>query len=297
MSTKPVEAVAPETAAKRWGFTMEELATVPTVYRDDLFAGKTVLVTGGGGDFGRALTFLFARLGANVMICGRNVDKLEATAAGVRRLLGRDVVGIRAMSIRDPEMCEALIAETWDRYGALDLLVNNAGGQFSAPAEEITPKGWRAVHRLALDAAWDLTSMVATRSLIPRRGGLVVLMGFSPRRGIPGYAHAAAARGALESLAGSLAADWSRYGVRAVCVAAGNIATEGLEGYGPEEVERSRRQVPLGRLGRPEEVGELIAFLASPGGAYITGTTVVVDGGLDAWGQGEPPPEPEPAGQ
>jgi citronellol/citronellal dehydrogenase len=84
--------------------------------------------------------------------------------------------------------------------------------------------------------------------------------------------------------------EWSRHGIRAVCLAIGNIETEGLEGYGAEALETSRRQVPLGRLGRPEEVGEVVAFLASPGGGYVTGTTVVVDGGLDAWGQGEPPP-------
>ena len=86
--------------------------------------------------------------------------------------------------------------------------------------------------------------------------------------------------------------EWSRHGVRAVCVVPGNIETEGLAAYGPEALEGSRRQVPLGRLGRPEEVGETIAFLATEGGGYVNGASIVVDGGLDAWGQGEPPPEP-----
>jgi NAD(P)-dependent dehydrogenase (short-subunit alcohol dehydrogenase family) len=141
-----------------------------------------------------------------------------------------------------------------------------------------------------VDAAWEVTSGVANRSMIPGEGGLIVFIGFSPRRGIPEFAHASAARAALENLASGLAIEWGRHGIRSVCVAVGNIDTEGLQGYGPEQVESSRRQVPLGRLGRPEEVGELIAFLAGPGGAYVSGTTVVVDGGLDAWGQGEPPP-------
>ena len=116
----------------------------------------------------------------------------------------------------------------------------------------------------------------------------MVFIGFSPRRGIPGFAPAAAARAALENLAAGLALEWGKHSIRSVCVVPGNIETEGLEGYGAEALEESRRQVPLGRLGRAEEVGELIAFLASDGGAYVSGTSVVVDGGLDAWGVGQP---------
>jgi citronellol/citronellal dehydrogenase len=149
----------------------------------------------------------------------------------------------------------------------------------------------RAVHRLTLDAAWELTRDVAARSMIPGGGGLIVFLGFSPRRGIPGFAHAAAARAALENLAQGLALEWSKYSVRTICVVLGNIDTDALADYGEEALERSRRQVPLGRLGRPEEVGETIAFLATGSAGYITGSSVVVDGGLDAWGQGEPPPE------
>ena len=98
----------------------------------------------------------------------------------------------------------------------------------------------------------------------------------------------------MENLAGGLAIEWSRFGIRSVCVACGNIDTEAFRSYGEEAIARARREVPLGRMGLPEEIASTIAFLASPGGAYITGTTVVVDGGLDVWGLGTPPPEPEP---
>jgi citronellol/citronellal dehydrogenase len=146
------------------------------------------------------------------------------------------------------------------------------------------------VNRLSLDAPWTVTRTVATRSMIPQGSGLVVFIGFSPLRGIPGFAHASAARAGVANLASGLALEWSRYGIRSVCIAAGTIETDALEQYGEEAVERWRRSVPLGRLGSAREIASLIAFLATPGGAYITATTLVVDGGADAWGLAEEPP-------
>jgi len=191
--------------------------------------------------------------------------------------------------VREPDQAEALVEAAMERFGTLDLLVNNAGGQFTAPAEQISRNGWRAVHRLALDAAWALTRHVAERSMIPHRRGVVVFIGFSPRRGMPGFAHAAAARAALENLACGLSLEWSRFGIRSICVSPGTIATEGLEQYGADPA-RWARGIPMQRLGTAAEVASVIAFLCSPGAAYVTGTTVVVDGGADAWGQSEPPP-------
>jgi citronellol/citronellal dehydrogenase len=248
------------------------------------------VVTGGGTGIGRATALAFARTGAMVAICGRRPEPLEAVRAELEAL-GPDALS-SPCDIREPEQVARFLDEVLARFGAVDVLVNNAGGQFQAPAEEISLKGWRAVQRVTIDAAWELTREVATRSMIPRRRGVVFFLGFSPRRGIPGFAHASAARAGLENLAAGLAVEWSRYGIRSICVTPGNIETEGLAGYGEEALENSRSEVPLGRLGRPEEVGEVMAFLASPGGAYITGSTVLVDGGLDAWGRGQPPPAP-----
>ena len=149
------------------------------------------------------------------------------------------------------------------------------------------------MHRLNVDAVWDLTRLVAVRSMIPRRRGAVVFVGLSPRRGIPGMVHSSAARAALENLAGGLSNEWSRHGIRTVCVVPGVIRTEGLEGYGADRVAAWAGQVPAGRLGEPEEVARVIAFLVSPGGSYVTGTTIVVDGGVDAWGLAERPRGPE----
>jgi citronellol/citronellal dehydrogenase len=242
----------------------------------DANLGKVALVTGGGTGIGRATARELVRTGARVVICGRRPEPLSA----VERELGEACLAIPA-DVREPEQSAALVDRTLERFGRIDVLVNNAGGQFLAPAEEISLKGWRAVHRLAVDAAWDLTRAVAERSMIPNREGVVVFIGFSPRRGMAEMAHAAAARAALENLAGSLALEWSRHNVRALCVALGNIASEGLDGYGAERVAAWEAEVPLGRLGTPEEAAALIAFLVSPGAAYMTGTTVVMDGGLD----------------
>jgi len=242
----------------------------------DANTGKVALVTGGGTGIGRATALELARTGAKVAICGRRPEPLEAVQAE----LGDDCLAVPT-DVREPEEVASLVDQTLQRFGRIDVLVNNAGGQFLAPAEEISLKGWRAVHRLAVDAVWDLTRTVAERSMIPNEEGVVVFIGFSPRRGMAEMAHAAAARAAVENLAGSLALEWSAHGIRTVCVALGNIASEGLDGYGPERVAEWEREVPLGRLGTPEEAAALIAFLASPGGAYVTGTTVVMDGGLD----------------
>jgi len=246
------------------------------------------LVTGGGTGIGRATAFALARDGASVAICGRRLEPLAAARVEIEST-GAECLAVPA-DVREPEQVEGLVDAVLERFGRIDVLVNNAGGQFLAPAEEISLKGWRAVHRLAVDAAWEVTRAVATRSLIPNRGGVVVFLGFSPRRGIPEMAHASAARAALETLAASLSNEWARYEIRVVCVALGTILSEGLEGYGADRIAAWERSIPLGRLGTPEDAANVIAFLASPAASYVTGTTVVVDGGVDAWGLAEPPP-------
>ncbi len=259
--------------------------------RPDANAGRVALVTGGGTGIGRATAVELAASGARVAVCGRREEPL-ARVRGEIEAAGGECVAVAA-DLREPDGVARVVDAALDRFGTLDVLVNNAGGQFKAPAEEITEKGWSAVERVTVDAVWSITRAVATRAMIPGGGGLIVFVGFSPLRGIPGFAHAAAGRAAVANLASGLALEWSRHRIRSVCVAPGTILTEGLEGYDREAVDGWARGVPLGRLGRPEEVASLIAFLASAGGAYVTGTTIVVDGGVDAWGIGEPPPPVE----
>jgi citronellol/citronellal dehydrogenase len=250
----------------------------------DANRGAVALVTGGGTGLGRATALELARTGAKVAICGRRPEPLAETTAAVEAL-GGECLAVPT-DVREPEQADALVEAVLERYGRVDVLVNNAGGQFIARAEDISPNGWRAVHRLNVDAVWYLTRLVATRSMIPNGSGLVVFIGLSPRRAIPGMAHAVAARAAVEALSNTLALEWGRFGIRAVTVTPGVVRTEGLEGYGAERIAEWERTIPLGRLGSPDEVASVIAFLASSGGAYITGATILVDGGVDALGLG-----------
>src|ERR687898_388088 len=191
----------------------------------DANEGLVALVTGGGTGLGRAIAREYARTGARVGMAGRRAEPLEEVATELTAA-GTQVLSVPGSDVREPEHVASLADTILDRFGTIDVLVNNAGGQFVATPERISAKGWRAVHRLNVDAVWDLTRTVAERSMIPGGGGLVVFIGFSPRRGIPLMVHASAARAALETRAGGFAIGWSRHRIGAVCVPRGAIDTD-----------------------------------------------------------------------
>jgi citronellol/citronellal dehydrogenase len=236
---------------------------------------RVAIVTGGGTGIGRAAALSLHRDGYRVVVAGRRSEPLEGTRAAI----GDDCL-VHAGDIREPDVAEGLVDRCLDGFGRIDCLVNNAGGQFTAPAEDISPNGWRAVRRLNLDAPWFLTQLVAKRWMIPQGGGRVISVVLCPQRGIAGMAHSSAARAGMGALTRTLAMEWGKYGIGLVCVAPGWVDTEGVRGYG-EDLDEVAGRIPLGRIGTAEEVGDVIAFLASPAAAYITGTTIVVDGGLE----------------
>lgn len=254
-------------------------------------SGRTALITGGGSGIGRATACQLAAAGAAVAVVGRREEPLAETVRLARAAQLDDGSGpqpeVVALScdIREPDQVDAMLDQALAALGRVDILVNNAGGQFVSPAEAITAKGFRAVTRLNLDATWYLTTQVAVRSMIPAGYGKVVSVTMTPRRGMPGMAHSSAARAGVESLMRTLAVEWGRYGIRLVAVAPGIVHTESWERYGLEP-EQVSTVVPLARLQAADEVAALITFLASAGGDYISGATLVADGGLDVSGPG-----------
>jgi citronellol/citronellal dehydrogenase len=247
---------------------------------------RAAIVTGGGTGIGRAAALALHRDGFGVVIAGRRAEPLEET----RALIGEACV-VHPGDIREPEVQAGLVDECLERFGRIDCLVNNAGGQFTAAAEDITPGGWRAVRRLNLDAPWFLTQAVAKRWMIPNGGGRVISVVLCPERGIAGMAHSSAARAGMGALTRTLAMEWGRHGIALNCVAPGWIDTEGVRGYGLD-LDEVAAQVPMKRLGSAAEVGDLIAFLASPTAGYVTGQTIAIDGGVDLTSSGWEPPQP-----
>lgn len=248
------------------------------VLADGALAGRSALVTGGGSGIGRATALLFARLGAHVAIVGRRADELAITAGLAAEAGSEDVLCVPC-DLREPENVDAMLDEVLDVHGSVDVLINNAGGQFVSLAEDISYNGFRAVTRLNLDATWYVTVQTAKRSMIPGGYGKIVSITMSPRRGIPGMSHSSAARAAVESLTRTLAAEWGRYGIRLVGLAPGIVQTSAWKKYGLN-ADETAQQVPAGRLQTADEVAALAAFLASAAGDYISGQTIVADGGF-----------------
>ncbi|MEZ5459384.1 MAG: SDR family oxidoreductase [Steroidobacteraceae bacterium] len=277
---------------RQWGLTDEQLAIQPLAYRDDLLAGQTFIVSGGGSGIGRAMTFALTRLGANVMICGRRAEKLDDAAASVQRLLGREIATF-PMTIRDPAQVEALMDATWRRFGGLDTLVNNGGGQFPQAAIDFSVKGWLAVIDTNLNGTWYMMQAAAKRWRDAGRPGHIVNIVANVWRGMPQVAHTCAARAGVIYLSKSVSTEWAPLGIRVNCVSPGSIATEGLNVYEPSAAEQFRYSNPMHALGDGLDIAQAVVYLSSPStGKFITGEVVVVDGGNnqhgDVWPGGIP---------
>lgn len=257
------------------------------IFRPGLLAGQTALVTGGGTNLGRQAAGELLACGADVVIAGRREEVLEEACAA----LGGERVSWVSGDIREADDAARIVGEVLARHGRLDVLVNNAGGQYFVPAEAIAAKGWRAVMRLNVEGTMtmSLAAEEALRGGPDGGGGVVVNVTVSPHHGMPAMAHTGAARAAVEALTVELAERWRADGVSVVAAAIGRFDTESLRKY-PEVVWRGAAlSVPLQRLGTMQEFAWLVGMLASPVGRALSGTVVTLDGAADNWWGAWPP--------
>lgn len=263
--------------------TPEKLWSSPTAFRPDLLEGQVVLVTGGGTGIGRAVALLCARLGAKVAICGRTQDKLDAVAAFAKARRARMLAV--PCNVREPDQVSALFEKVHAELGTVDVLVNNAGGQFPQPAIDFPEKGWNAVINNNLNGTWYMMQRAAKEWRQRKRGGTIVNVVVVTERGMPGVAHTVAARAGVIGLSRTVAVEWAPLRIRVNCVAPGLTATEGLEVYPPEAKKEFPRANPMRRPGTPLEIAQAVVYLGASSGSFITGEVLTVDGGGRLWGE------------
>lgn len=262
---------------------MAEHWAADTVYRPDLFAGQVALVSGGGSGIGRATALLFARLGATVVICGRSAEKLDRVAAFAAERDAR-VIPVPA-NVREPAEVDALYQRIADECGRLDLVVNNAGGQFAQEAIDFSDKGWNAVIDTNLNGTWTMMQRAARHWREAGGPGSIVNIIAVTDRGMPGVAHTAAARAGVIGATRTVAVEWLPLDIRVNCVAPGLTATRGLDVYPPEAVAEFPNANPMRRPGTAMEIAESCVYLSAPSGSFITGEVLTVDGGGRLWGE------------
>jgi citronellol/citronellal dehydrogenase len=254
------------------------------IFAPDALAGRIVLVTGGGTNLGKQAAIELVAAGATVVIAGRREEVLAQAAAQIG-----ERCSFVSGDVREAEDATRIVDFVRERHGRLDVLVNNAGGQYFVPAEDIAAKGWRAVQRLNVGGTYTMMR-AAVGSGFGDEGGMVINVTVSPHHGMPAMAHTGAARAAVEALTRELAAEWAPRRIAVVAAAIGRFDTESLRKY-PEAVWRgAARSVPLQRLGTMQEFGWLVVMLAGPVGRALSGSVVTLDGGADNWFGAWPPP-------
>lgn len=254
------------------------------VFAPDLLAGQVALVTGGGTGLGRVIAQGLAEAGADLLLAARHIEALEETASQIRASTGRRVeTGV--VNIRQRDTVEALGARAREIFGRVDMLINNAGGQFPQRARDFSVKGWNAVIDTNLTGTWNMTQVFGNQ-MLDGSGGSITNVIAVVGRGFPGIAHTAAARAGVLELTRTLAIEWGPK-VRVNCVAPGPIQTEAFTDTYDPGVNTFMDGLPIPRFGTREEVAHAVVFLASPAASYITGDVLFVAGGQQLYGRNQ----------
>jgi NAD(P)-dependent dehydrogenase (short-subunit alcohol dehydrogenase family) len=246
------------------------------------FRGKTVLVTGGGTGLGIETARKFGALGAHLVLASRSAGHLDPAAATLRES-GFEVLTVPT-DVRRPAAVTAMLGAALERFGSVDILVNNAAGNFLCPTADLTPGGWKVVIDIALNGVFYCSREVGRHMMDRGFGRIVNVVATYAWTGGPGTAHSAAAKAGVVALTRTLAVEWAPYGIRVNAVSPGPFHSEGARERlwpTPEMETAVREAVPLARFGRADEVADAITYLASPYADYINGEVLVLDGG--AW--------------
>ncbi|MBI3119258.1 MAG: SDR family oxidoreductase [Candidatus Hydrogenedentes bacterium] len=251
----------------------------PDIFKTGLLNGKTALVTGGASGIGRGIAACLARAGADVIIASRRQELCEAYAREMAETYGVRTLGI-GLDVRKSEAINTAFDEAVAKMGRLDVLVNNAAGNFYFPAEQLSDNQWRAVLEIDLYGTF-YCSRAAFKHLHEHGGTIVSISMTLHHTGWAGMAPACAAKSGIDAITRTLALEWGRFGIRVNAIAPGPIITEGVKkafALGGD-FEQHKDSVPLGRAGEPEEIGNMVVFMASEAGAWMTGSIVTIDGG------------------
>lgn len=245
------------------------------------YDGSVVLITGGGTGLGKGMAVEFARLGATVVVAGRNAEHRANGVAAVEAVGGK-ALGV-AMDVREPEQVASAFDSAEQAVGPVDVLVNNAAGNFPVPAEDLTLNGWRAVTGIVLDGTFVCSTELARRLIARGASGAILNIGATYSwTGGPGTAHSAAAKAGVTNLTQSLAVEWAPAGIRVNCLAPGLFPHDdhpaALQAARAPDRETMDATVPAGRVGEVHELGWAATYLCSPYAAYLTGHTMVLDG-------------------
>lgn len=250
-----------------------------SVFRHDAFAGKVIIVTGGGSGIGRCTAHELAALGAQVVITGRKLEKLETVLAEITAD-GGQATG-KVCDIRDEAQVKQTIAEVIEQFGKIDGLVNNAGGQFPSALESISLNGFDAVVKNNLHGTF-LMMRETYNQWMAKHGGSIVNMAADMWGGMPGMGHSGAARAGVVNLTQTAAVEWGKSGVRINCIAPGWIMSSGMDTYKGDFakfiIPSLSGNVPMKRMGTESEVSSVTCFLLSDAAAFVSGVTIRIDG-------------------